>query len=152
MDHDAMNTHVTKLKVFRDDFLTLSGLTAEQFHEMAENHRAGEPIGNLVPKRLQGAEMDHEAVLSPEQLVDLTDHVKEISETVSSLQLTAEQFEANADTVSWLVANREALQGLIAGAQAPASAINDVRADDGTPKAETEPTAPVEASGTASAV
>ena len=39
MDHDAMWTHVLKLMKFRDDFLILSRMTGEQFHEKAEEAR-----------------------------------------------------------------------------------------------------------------
>lgn len=41
MDHDAMWTHVQKLMKFRDDFLVLSKLTAEEFHLMADRVREG---------------------------------------------------------------------------------------------------------------
>lgn len=42
MDHDAMLRHVNKLKQFMADFLTMSQLTPEEFHTMAERVRAGE--------------------------------------------------------------------------------------------------------------
>ena len=48
MDHDAMLTHVNKLKQFRDDFLTMSDTTAEKLHEMAERVRAGESRHDVV--------------------------------------------------------------------------------------------------------
>jgi hypothetical protein len=43
MDHDAMLIDVRKLKQFRDDFLTVSKMTPERLHEMAERVRAGKP-------------------------------------------------------------------------------------------------------------
>lgn len=41
MDHDADHIHLGKLKTFMKDFLTISRVTAEEFHAMAEKVRAG---------------------------------------------------------------------------------------------------------------
>jgi hypothetical protein len=55
MDHDAMLTHVNKLKTFRDDFLVLSDMTMEEFHAKADEKRAenakeaAEKAAALVP-------------------------------------------------------------------------------------------------------
>lgn len=155
MDHDAMNTHVTKLRTFRDDFLALSGLSLEQFHEMADKRRAGEPLGNLAPARLEASgEVRTGGEVSSSQFQDLADHVKEVSETVASLQQSVEQLEAvkltmagSADSLSWLLANRTALEGLLAGSAAAACAINEEQSSDGAAKTEAAPASPIESAG-----
>jgi hypothetical protein len=49
MDHDAMWTHVRKLMKFRDDFLVMSKMTADEFHEMAEKARAEQKAKDAEP-------------------------------------------------------------------------------------------------------
>jgi hypothetical protein len=61
MDHDAMWTHVQKLMKFRDDFLVLSKVTADQFHAMAEAVRAGKDPMDVVRGRDEVAEFDIKA-------------------------------------------------------------------------------------------
>jgi hypothetical protein len=147
MDHDADHTHLTKLKTFRDDFLTLSGITIEQFHEMAEKRRAqikadgGEGEGHIADKAfpskgaLEPVET-HTSAVSPEQHADLADHVKEVSEAVASLQHAQGQYMA---ILGWLSENQGAIQGLIAGSQAAAHAITNAEGADGASQGENPP-------------
>jgi hypothetical protein len=69
MDHDAMWTHVQKLMKFRDDFLVMSNLTADQFHAMADRVRAGEGIHDVAMDmhRIKFDEID-DAADDPEPL------------------------------------------------------------------------------------
>lgn len=139
MDHDADHTHLNKLRTFRDDFLTLSGLTLDQFHEMALKRRAGEPLGDLVP----GREAPDSDGMSPEQLKDLTDHVKELSEQVAALQVSKDEAEKFSDQLhsmlTWFEENKTALEGLLAGSNAAAHAITEAEGTEGAQTGETAP-------------
>lgn len=144
MDHDADHTHLTKLKIFRDDFLVLSGLTMEQFHEMAERRRAEIKDGADVDKKA-GAALPLEKrppdgsdrILTESdlgQLHDLSDHVKELSETVSKIQqdqeMLAGEVEAAKPAVLWVEGNQTALEALLTGSHAAAEAITEAGAAD----------------------
>lgn len=132
MDHDADHTHLNKLRTFRDDFLTLSGLTIDQFHEMAERRRSGKPLGDLPNG---GGPAGHDGI-SPEQFRDMADHVKEVSEVVASLQQSNGQYTA---VLIWLSQNQGAIQGLLTGSQAAAHAISDAEGTDGASEDERDP-------------
>lgn len=150
MDHDAMLTHVRKLMAFRDDFLAASGVTIEQLHEMAEHRRANKPIEDFEPARLADASVPVGDGISMEQFRDLTDHVKEISEVVSELQLFQSAAQTNLGTLAWLTANREALEALIAGAGATAGASDEAKGDEAPAEADKPTEAPAGASEAAS--
>lgn len=142
MDHDADHTHLNKLRIFRDDFLTLSGLTLDQFHEMALKRRAGEPLGDLVPRSADSLVHDNEGI-SPEQLKDLVDHVKELSEQVAALQVSKDEAEKFSDQLhsmlTWFEENKTALEGLLAGSNAAAHAITEAEGTEGAQTGETAP-------------
>jgi hypothetical protein len=122
MDHDADHTHLNKLRTFRDDFLTLSDLTMDQFHEMAERRRRGEPLGDLVPDRDRPAPMD-----------------TGIEGRVEALEGEFRLIAPSAGVLAWLQANQGALEGLIAGSQAAAHAITDAEGADGASQGEKPP-------------
>lgn len=140
MDHDAMAIDVRKLKEFRADIMLLFPGGEEGFKAHVAARRAGDvpPLDMPNPSRaLTAAEPESHGELL-ETVKDLSDHLLEVSEAVTSLQ----QFESELRTVilplaginlmqEWFVQHREALEGLIAGGQKPAGAVSETKGHDG---------------------
>jgi hypothetical protein len=114
MDHDAMWTHVQKLMKFRDDFLVLSKLTADEFHKMAERVRAGtdpadamdEVKGSQKPAKFKESVQELKSIENADDGNDIDPNAKPVA---ASVGLTgASESETGAD-------------GASQGEQAPAS-------------------------------